>query len=616
MISWQELKQRRITQIVLTYVAAGWVALAGVDQLADRGVIPELGYRLALLAYVTGIPVALILGWYHGEKGRQKATLLEILLLAVVFLGTAATGVAVVNDYRQEQRIAAAGALDSAYDPRRVAVLYFEDLSGGGSDLGHVADGLTEALIGELSRVGPLDVVSRNGVARYRDASLPADSVGRALDAGTVIEGSVEPSGDRLRVNVRLIDAEAGVDIERTAFTLPAEDLLAVRDSVVERAGRFLRTRLGEEVRVRESRAETESVEAWTHLQRAERLRKEAESVRRHDPDRALNLVARADSLLRTAEALDDDWAEPTALRAQLALRRGVLVHSGSMPAAQQAVREGVELANRALERDPTHARAWETRGTLRYFHWWLNVSPTPEERADLLDQARNDLERAVELDPSLASAFTTLSDVHLERNDRISAALAARRALEADTYLSNAEDTLHRLFSAHYALGQFSEARRTCSEAAARFPEDYRFKMCQLWMMITPTGDPEPEEAWDLLAQVDSLAPPGRRPLFRRVAQMFVAGVVARADLPDSARSVMVDARAGPEVDPDQELHGFEAVMRTLVGDYDEAVQLLRRYVSSNPGHQFLEVQGDLHWWWRPLRDHPGFDEVAAPGS
>lgn len=614
MISWQELKQRRITQIVLTYVAAGWVALAGVDQLADRGVIPELGYRLALLAYVAGIPVTLILGWYHGEKGRQKATLFEILLLAVVVLGTAGAGVAVVNDYRQEQQIAAAGALDSAYDPRRVAVLYFEDLSGGEGDLGHVADGLTEALIGELSRVGPLDVVSRNGVARYRDSGLAPDSVGRALDAGTVIEGSVEPSGDRLRINVRLIDAEAGADIERTAFTLPQGDLLAVRDSVVDRAGRFLRTRLGEEVRIRERRAETESVEAWTRVQRAERLRKEAEEVRRQDPDRALGLLARADSLLQTAEDLDDDWAEPTALRARLALQRGIWAHSASE--AQEGVSEGVELANRALEKDPTHAQAWETRGTLHYFHWFLNVSPTPEERAELLERAQNDLERAIEFDPSLASALNRLSRLHYEQNDRISAALAARRALQADAYLSNADDTLNRLFSSHYDLGQFSEAQRTCLEGATRFPEDYRFKQCQLWMMITPTGNPDPEEAWELLAQVDSLAPPGQRTLIRKLTQMIVAGVLARVELPDSARTVMVDARAGAEVDPEQELVGYEAIMRTLVGDHDEAVRLLRRYVSAKPGHQFLEVEGDLHWWWRPLRDHPGFDEVAAPGS
>jgi hypothetical protein len=72
--------------------------------------------------------------------------------------------------------------------------------------------------------------------------------------------------------------------------------------------------------------------------------------------------------------------------------------------------------------------------------------------------------------------------------------------------------------------------------------------------------------------------------------------------------------ARAGPDIDPGQELVGYEAIMRTMVGDEDVAVQQLRRYVAANPDHQFLEVEGDVHWWWRPLRDHPGFATVAAP--
>ncbi len=609
----EELKKRRITQWLLSYLAAGWVALAVVDQLADRAVIPELAYRLALLVYAAGIPVALILGWYHGEKGHQKFTLIEVVLLALVFLGTAGSAVAVVNNYRPQER-AVAEAFNSEHDPRRVAVLYFEDRTGGEGDLAHVADGLTEDLIGELSRVQPLDVLSRNAVAQYRDRSLPSDSVGRALGAGSVIDGSVEREGDRLRVNVRLLDAVSGADIERTGFTLPTGDLFAVRDSVVQRAGRFLRSRLGEEVRVRVRRAGTESVDAWTHLLRAERFRKEAEEARRTDPDRAQSLLARADSLLRRSEALDEDWAEPTVARAEIALRRGVWAHSTAD--AEAAVRDGVVLANRAIEKASDNAEAWEARGTLHYFHWFLNVNPTPEERAGLLDRAQEDLERAVELDPSLASAHNTLSRLYYERKDRISAALAARQAVQADAYLANADNTFDRLFWSHYDLGQFSEARRTCNEAAVRFPGDPRFKECQLWMMIAPTDDPEPEAAWELLSRVDSLTPPDRGPLQHRIAKMIVGGVLARANMPDSARSVLVDARVGPEVDPDQELYGYEAIMRTMLGDEDEAVQRLRRYVAANPHHSFIEVEGDLHWWWRPLRDHPGFGGVAAPGS
>ncbi len=614
MISWNELKQRRITQVVLTYVAVGWMALAGVDQVVDREVLPEIVYRLALLVYAGGVPAALILGWYHGEKGRQQVTVLETVLLAVVFVVTGVAGVGVVRSYNAAQSVLPRGALNALYDPRRVAVLYFDDFTGS-DDLGHVADGLTEALIDELDRIGELDVVSRNGVSPYRGTEAVPDEVGRELNAGSVIWGSVERAGERLRVSVRLVDTESGVDMGRTSFALPEEDLLAARDSLTTRSAQFLRERLGEEVRVRERRAGTDVVEAWTHVQRAERLRKDAREASLDDADEALTLLIRSDSLLRAAESLDPSWTEPTALRADVALQRAVGAHA--VEDALEAIRSGVELAERSVERDPNHAGAWEALGTLRHFHWFLNVSPTQQERTALLDAAQSDLERAVDLDATLASALNRLSQIYYyERADAIRGALTARQALLADSYLRDAPRTLDRLFWAHYDLGQFAEAGRTCREAAARFAEDFRFTQCELWMMITPTVDPDPATAWTLQQRIDSLAPPAARAFQNRVARTVVGGVLARANLPDSARSVLIEARAGPEIDPGQELPGYEAIMWAILGDRDEAVRQLMRYVSANPDHRRFQVQGDLHWWWRALRDHPEFSALATPGA
>lgn len=614
MISWKELRQRRITQSVLTYLAAGWVALAGVDQLVDREVLTGLYYRLGLLVYLAGIPAALIVGWYHGEKGRQHVTLTEMFLLGGLLVGTVGAGWVLVDGYQAGGSAIAASAPGSEYDPRRVAVLYFEDDSraGNGEDLSFMADGLSESLIQELSLVPTLDVVSQNGVEPFRGSSLEPDSIGRALNAGTVIRGSVEADDDRVRINVYLTDSESGADIERRAFTLPTANLQVVRDSIVEQAAGFLRTRLGEEIRVRRARAETESPDAWRYVLRAERLRKEAEEARQEELGRALQLYGRADSLLRVAETLDEGWAEPTAARADIAFDRALLQHTAEE--ALRRVDEGIALADTALEKNGRSADAWEARGTLTYYRWILDVGSPADERSRLLDRAQSDLERAVELDPNLASALNTLSSLFYERKDRVSAALRAREALQVDAYLSDVEQTYGRLFWSHYDLGQFAQAERTCREAAARFPENADLQRCQLWMMVTPTTDPDPDRAWELLTRIDSLTPPDQQPFQHRMTRMIVGGVLARADLPDSARSVLVDARGGPEVDPNQELYGFEAIFRTLLGDHDEAVRRLRQYVAANPDHSFLQVEGDLHWWWRPLRDHPDFASVEAP--
>jgi hypothetical protein len=101
--------------------------------------------------------------------------------------------------------------------------------------------------------------------------------------------------------------------------------------------------------------------------------------------------------------------------------------------------------------------------------------------------------------------------------------------------------------------------------------------------------------------------------PLEAHAGRMYVGGVLARAGLADSARRVLEGARAGRDIDPDQELAAREAVMRVLLGDLDEAVSQLNRYIVANPTHTFDLTSGDLHWWWRPLRDNPRFRALAA---
>ncbi|PYP32772.1 MAG: hypothetical protein DMD47_03140, partial [Gemmatimonadetes bacterium] len=213
-------------------------------------------------------------------------------------------------------------ATEGALDPRHVAVLYFEDLSKD-SSLGYLTDGLTETLISQLAGVRSLEVISRNGVAPYRATDLPRDSIARLLRAGTLVQGSVETVGTRLRVTVRLVDGTSGSDIRRQSFELARADVLVLRDSLAREAARFLRERLGEEIRVREELAGTRSVEAWTTLLEAERLRKRAERLLQHDDaEGAFAALQRADTLLAAAERADSRWVAPVLLEGRMAQRR------------------------------------------------------------------------------------------------------------------------------------------------------------------------------------------------------------------------------------------------------------------------------------------------------
>jgi hypothetical protein len=182
----QEFRDRRILPIVASYGAVAWIVLEVADQLVGNGVMPDLVYLIALVWVVGGLGIAAVTGWYHGEKGDQAFTRPEAILLIIVVASTVVATYTTVADYRERQTVA--GVLDAAtgLDARRLAVLYFEDLSPDG-ELAFLADGLTEDLTGELSAVRGLDVISRNGAAQYQGSDLPSDSIARALGAGTFV---------------------------------------------------------------------------------------------------------------------------------------------------------------------------------------------------------------------------------------------------------------------------------------------------------------------------------------------------------------------------------------------------------------------------------------------
>lgn len=604
---WGEIKKRRVFQFLGGYIAAGFLVLEAVDQVVGHGILPGIAYPIVLIFYLTGIPGTAVLAWFHGERGPQRPPALEIWLqLALLVVALGATFL-VIRDYRAEQVV-----VESELDPRRVAVLYFEDNSDD-ADLGYLADGLTEALIDQLSRVRTLDVISRNGVAPFRDSDLPRDSIASLLAAGSLIQGSVESTDGQVRVTARLVDGASGVDLERESFRVSTDQLVEARDSVAADVANLLRRRLGEEVRLREQRAATSSTDAWVLVQRAERLRKEALDLARRDTDAGLAELARADSTLMSAELTDPSWVEPVLLRARVALNRASLTEGPFE--ARDWIEAGVEHAQRALEMDPGNADALALRGRLRYAHWNLRITSDPQEWEDLLVQARRDLEAAVEADPAMAEAHIALSYLYYQEKDVPAALLAARSAYEEDAYLEDVESILGRLFWGSFDLEQFQQARRWCSEAANRFPQNGNFILCQLWLMATPALPPDADLAWQLQERARAVAPEARREYRALEAQILVAGALARAGLADSARSVLQEVRraATAQVDPTQELLGIEAYVRILLGDEDEAIDLIKRYIAANPDHGFQRAVGTA-WYWRELRDHPRFNEISEP--
>ncbi|MGH7678081.1 MAG: hypothetical protein ACRENU_06410, partial [Gemmatimonadaceae bacterium] len=282
--------------------------------------------------------------------------------------------------------------------------------------------------------------------------------------------------------------------------------------------------------------------------------------------------------------------------------------------AAGAALAKAVEHANRALDINPRHADALEMRGTARWFRVPLLLvegSDVPRELA----AAEEDLLAAVGVRPTQATAWSTLSNLYYRKPDVAEAKNAAVAAYKADAYLSNTQEILERLFWTNYDQELFAEAQRWCvQDGHKRFPTNPFFYECQLWLQTAPGHAVriDPASAYLLRDSLVKYSSPASKGVIEKRGDILVAGSLARAGLPDSARKLLLKAREGArQVDPERSLVGDEAMIRVILGDRAEAVKLIKEYLTANPDHRGGFASGS-GWWWRDLQSDPEFRRLV----
>ena len=627
-----EIHRRSLWQVLGIYLGASFAVLEAVDLLIERLGLPGWFFPSAFVLLVIGLPIIMVTALVQStDKARTKALATDTGepstyvapapptadgakrwftwrnaiaggVLALAFWGVSAT-VWLLIVVRAPRDASAATGLD----PARIAVLYFEDFSKG-HELGYLADGFTEALIHELSQLEALTVVSRNGAKPFRDSALSIDSIAHVLGAGSLVEGSLEQLGDRLRVTVQLIDGAKGTHLLSRRIEREGHDLLLLREDIVEEAAWLLRKRLGEEIRLRDRWAETESVEAWQLVQRAEKLMKDADALWDvGDTVSASRALADADSLLGLAEREDPEWVEPIILRgwvvAKLAWQKAVNYGEYDMQWTGVALKH----AERALNLNPTYPRSLELRGTLRSYAWEIGAS-TETETDSIREAAEADLRAASRADPTRAVAFSQLSRIFNNTGRFLEARLAAEKAYEADEFLAAAEVILFRLCQTSLDLEDFEGVTRWCGEGQSRFPGFAGFLEPQLLLMASSVGpEPDADKGWILFKTWHGLTPPQRRKATRPVGLMYVAAILARAGLRDSALAVIRQARDADTLRLG-DIDYYEANVRLQLGQSEEAIRLLESYLDAKPTDRAYIARD---WWWRDLRDHLRFQAL-----
>ena len=494
-------------------------------------------------------------------------------------------------------------------DPTHIAVLYFDDLSPGGQ-LGPVANGITYDLIEALARVPTLRVISPDGVKPFRGHAVAPESIGRSLDVGTIVAGSISASENRLRVGFRLVDPTNGALLASETFERPQGELFALQDTLTAEVSAALRALLGSEIHARTSRAATRSARAWELLQRAEAMRDEVTLGGTGSADERLAL---ADSLATQAEEADPHWPEPIVLRGWIAFDLASVPWRGNPTkgiargvTTQEWLRRAGAHADRALSLEPNDAAALELRGMILYRTWFV------QGRTDStvsLNDAERDLRAAAQNPSRVQARALGMLSAALQLQGKMEQALdAAERAYTADAYLANAPEIVYRLFYASFQLERYASAVNWCATGRRRFPSDWLFLQCQLTLQASsPDMRPSVPAAWRVVGDIASVEPPQTRSWAEPRLRMMVAGVIARAGLRDSAEQVIRAARAAAPDDP--ELLYQEALARVRLSQADSAVQLLAKLLEGAPDFRpYLRRDVQL----RALAGNPAFQRLV----
>ncbi len=615
-----ELKRRNVFHVGVVYLLAAWIAVQVTSIVTTPLRLPHWTLAFVIVVAIAGFPLALVVAWAFEitpegvrrteetddeAQSRAVGRASRIALVGITAVLVAGMAWGAWDYWLRVPPEARAAASAAPLDPDRVAVLYLKDISPDHS-LGYLADGLTETLIHRLGDVEGLTVVPTNGVKPFRDASLPFDSVGRLLNAGTVVDGSVQGSGDRVRVTVQLVDAASGNQLASQQLDEPFGDPFALQDTLSSEVARFLRQRLGKAVDLQRARESAHDPRAWKLYQVASGLRDDGNSLRwARDTAGAMSHYQRADSLFSAAARIDPEWIRPTLERAWTYLTMARVGAGVTTQTDTALLRKGLGVADRILSRDPENARAEEVKGNLEFYLARVQVEDRVPAGRRTMDQAERDLQVATTRDPTRARAWAVLAYLLKSQGRFQEARVAAERMSEADPYLANDAEYLYELAALAIEFHHLDRADSLSSRGEVRFPYQAAFPANKLLVVASrPADSAAVDSAWALLDRIERLFPPGQK---YQEGRYYVAATLIRAGLVDSGRAV---ARRARDINPGSPtVPHDEAYLALQMGDTEGAIRDLRRYLELVP-QQRSYVGKD--WWWEPLHGDPRFQELV----
>src|SRR5213080_2616780 len=304
----EEVKRRKVYRVAAAYI----IAAGGVIQLASAAFpaweLPNWALRLVISLLLLGFPIALMLAWAYditpqgvratptpavpGSHRRRNI----IMLVATGMIVSAAAGFFLLP------RVSAHKV------DKSIAVLPFENLSDD-KENAYFGDGIQDDLLTNLAKIGDLKVISRTSVMPYRGKASNLREIGKTLGVGNILEGSVRRIGNRVRVNVQLINAENDEHIWAEDYDRELTDVFAIQTDLAQKIATELRAKLSPSEKALMERKPTENGEAYLAFVQAHDLQCAVED---------LGKLKQSEQLYARAIELDPKFALALARYSQL----------------------------------------------------------------------------------------------------------------------------------------------------------------------------------------------------------------------------------------------------------------------------------------------------------
>jgi TolB-like protein/Flp pilus assembly protein TadD len=487
----EELQRRKVYRVAAAYiVAAGFIIQVG-SAVFPAWELPNWTFRLVVALLLIGFPIALILAWAYdvtpqGIRATEKTAAETHLRRNMIIL--IATGVIVS---------AAAGffLLPRASAPKidkSIAVLPFENLSDE-KENAYFADGMQDDILTNLSKIGDLKVISRTSVMSYRgDGTRNARDIGKALGVATLLEGSVRRAGNRVRVNVQLINANNDEHIWAENYDRDLTDVFAIQTDLAQKIAYTLQAKLSPNEKARLDSRPTQDPNAYLLF------------VQAHDyanrPDKLHDTSLKAEQLFEQATKLDPNFA---AAFAGLSMAESWAYHSfdpaparrdKARLAADEALRLQPDLPEGHLalgfsyyygNRDYEHALAEfeiAKRGLPNEAEAYMAIGAIQRRQAKWAESNAN-LEKAAALDPKNAGILFNLGYSYLAQRNFEAADKIFDRVIAAAPQSFGA-----RALKAGVAIlsrGDVAFAENQLALASPAFDSDGLITWSRVWLLM-----------------------------------------------------------------------------------------------------------------------------------